>query len=520
MPDLLPTRSAAALPRPIQLPGAALSGILVVLSFPLFGYDAGLDHLVWVCLVPLFLAAAGSGWARGLLLGGAAGLVLEGAGFIWILVAIRRFTEMPWPLATLVFTAWLVYSSLPWAILGAALGKCSRPGSVLWVLPFWVGLEHCYPKLFPWHLGGALFGREGLVQGADLLGASGLTIVVFLANAVVFLAIGFARRRNRFPAGSLACLAAAVIGLLVYGPRRLAALEEARAEAPAFRAILVQGFRDPRERGEDSLRFYIEATKRALAEGEADLIVWPENADPWPFDLTPGSEPWAFHRAAEVVPPRRLHLEPFPAPLVAGGSGYNDRRVPRFSGVVFYRRPDEPILFYEKNIRMPFGEVIPLVPESLLQRLGVRVRTIARGSDNPGMPFRGKTFRNLICYEAVIPAYFRSAAEGSDFLVNVTEDMWYGRTAHIPQHASVLRLRAVENRIPLIRVSNVGPSGVFDLTGAFRANDVYAADVVRVEWKAARFRTVYSRGGHLLPRVLLAVAIARGLLVLARSRRR
>jgi apolipoprotein N-acyltransferase len=290
--------------------------------------------------------------------------------------------------------------------------------------------------------------------------------------------------------------------------------------------VLVQGFRDPRERGEETLSFYIDASTRALQEREADLLIWPEGVDAWPFDVTPGRDPWAFHRQAEEEAPRRLASAPFRVPLAAGGTGVRAHRVPSLSGLVAYVRPGEPPLFYEKNIRMPFGEVIPLVPESLLERLGVGVRTIARGEGNPALPFREKTFRSLVCYEAVIPGYFRRAAAGAgprepraDFLVNVTEDMWYGRTAHIPQHASVLQLRAVENRIPLIRVSNVGPSGVFDLTGGFRGGrKVYAKEVVFVEWKAASLPTLYAAGGHLLPQVLLVLAAARGLLALRRER--
>jgi apolipoprotein N-acyltransferase len=279
------------------------------------------------------------------------------------------------------------------------------------------------------------------------------------------------------------------------------AVQKARKAAPSFRAVLVQGFRDPRERGEQSLAFYVNASREALSAREADLLVWPEGADPWPIDLTRGVDPWRVHRAAEPAAPRALAAGPFKVPLVTGGTGFDAHRLPRLSGILLYVRPGEPPLFYEKNIRMPFGEVIPLVSDSLLERLGVPVRTIARGTDNPALPFRGKTFRSLICYEAVFPGYFRRAAEGADFLVNITEDMWYGRTAHIPQHASVLRLRAVENRIPLLRVSNVGPSGVFDLTGSFHGGQkVYEEEVVFVEWRAASLPTVYARGGHLLPR--------------------
>jgi apolipoprotein N-acyltransferase len=497
-----------------QLAAAVLAGALVVLAFPRYGFETGTDHLIWVALAPLFLAAVSSGGRRGFLLGWITGLTLESAGFIWILIAIRRFTQMPWPVTAACFCGWLLYSSLPWALLGLALGKCRRPAAVFRVLPLWVGIEHYYPRLFPWHLGGALYGRDRLVQAADLLGASGLTALVFFSSAVAYLALRRAAGRGPFPRRSSAVLVLAVAAVLAYGHFRLRAVRAAEESAPRFRAAIVQGARHPFEPPADSLRFYLQATAKALAAGPIDLAVWPEGADPYRFDLTSGRDPWGFHRLEAAA--AALAAEAPAVPLVAGGRGFDAARLPPQSNVAVYIRRGQPPLFYEKNIRMPFGEWVPfleLLPRSLIEDLGIRVRTIARGRENALFPLGALSFRNLICYEAVFPGYFHRAAEGADFLVNVTEDIWYGHTAHIPQHASVLVLRAVENRISLVRATNIGPSGVVDPSGAFRRGEqLFAPETLLREVKAARLPTLYRAGGRHFPLAMLALAAGAWLL--------
>jgi apolipoprotein N-acyltransferase len=493
----------------LRLAGAILSGFLVVLAFPVFGRSIGLDHLIWIALVPLFAAATCSGLRTGFLLGWTTGMVIEAGGFVWILLAIKRFTSMPWPLAAACFLGWLLYSSLTWGLLGCALGGCRRRAGVLWVLPFWVGLEHLFPKLFPWHLGGALYGREHLLQCADLFGASGLTALVFLSSAAAWLALSALRGEARFPAVTCLALALGIGGALLYGARRLEAVRAVEREAPEVRVLCLQGSRDPLGSDEEELRFYLEATRKELAESPADLVVWPEGADPCPFDLTPTRDPWGIHEHAGG-PCLDLRSRPFAAALITGGTGLDARRVPQASNLAAYLAPGERPRFYEKNIRFPFGEVVPfldLLPKSTIESLGLRVRTIARGAGNP--PFRlGKwTFRNLICYEAIFPDYYTESARGAHFLVNVTEDMWYGWTGQIPQQASVLVLRVVETRAPLVRATNVGPSGVIDASGAFRAGArIFAPESIRASLRPVQMDTIYEKGGRFFPLSLLALA--------------
>ena len=141
-----------------SIAGAVLSGVLGILSFPIFGRPYQLDLLIFLVLFPLLLAAQGVGKKRGALLGGICGMTFVGVSFSWVWHAINEFTGMGLLLSLLVYLLWVLYEAVPWILMGLALGRCRSSLQVLLVLPLWIGLEHYYPRLWPWHLGGALYG--------------------------------------------------------------------------------------------------------------------------------------------------------------------------------------------------------------------------------------------------------------------------------------------------------------------------------------------------------------------------
>jgi apolipoprotein N-acyltransferase len=496
---------------------AALSGALVVLAFPLFGDRFGLDHLIWVALVPLFAAALGVGWKKGLALGWTAGMTLEGAGFIWILYAIRSFTEVGAVLSSFAFLVWLLYAAIPWALLGLALGRVRENRQLLWVLPLWVGIEHFYPRLFPWHLGGALYARTHLLQNADLLGASGLTALVFLTSVAAYRLLQYLRGRDRLPVATIAASIFLVAAALVYGKLRLAAVEDFELGRQELRVGLVQPAIDPRDenRKRRSLEIHLERTEEMLSSaGPLDLVVWPEGADPHPFILEPRPALWQrhFERESAALLSRLRNLR---VPLLGGGVALEygpDGRARDAFGIAFYLPPKAEPMFYKKNYRMPFGEnllVLEILPESWRTALALPGRSITAGTENPPLRLGGHTFRNLICYEAVLPSYVRRSSRGADFLVNITEDYWYGRTGHVPQHVSVLILRAVETRVPIVRSTNAGPSGVIRASGRFEQSDkVFEPDLLVVSFAPGRPGSFHQATGHWFPLLALVAGVA------------
>jgi apolipoprotein N-acyltransferase len=207
-----------------------------------------------------------------------------------------------------------------------------------------------------------------------------------------------------------------------------------------------------------------------------------------PFVPTAGEDPLKHHRlprGPEGGAPPSL-FDDVTVPLVVGGHSYDPvRRAPADPyGSAAYILPaseTDPdgrrVGLYHKNIRLAFGEALPF--EEWLPRW-VREQSPGRlepGRDSPVFFLRGRSagpagagpwrFRGLICYEAVLPGYVRRNAGGIDFFVNLSEDYWYGDSAHIRQHEAVLRLRCLENRVPLLRCTNVGPSGFVDAAGEF-----------------------------------------------------
>jgi apolipoprotein N-acyltransferase len=490
-----------------------------VLSFPDFGDRYHLDLLVFVALVPLLWGTQGAGGRRGFFLGWLCGVTLECAGFIWILYAIREFTALNPVLSSLCFVLWLLFSSVPWGCLGALLGRVRGSLDLVGVILLWVAIEHLYPRLFPWHLGGALYARSWLLQCVDLAGASGLTALVFVVNVALWRLFFYLWRRGGTPLpwSSLACAAIVVGAALLYGAwRERSVLEVEGAVRPSLKVGFIQGAIDPKERlrSRRSLEYYLDRTRELMREHpDLDLVLWPEAADSRAFDLTGGWDPWVFHRRARsgASRPEVLLRGELPVPLVAGAGGFVHRGDPSDTesweavfNVQFYLRPDGRLEFYKKNKPIPIGEELPgldLVPESWVRALGLRhIGNIQRGTENPLMDLGGRKFRNLICYEAVLPDYARRSALGADFLVNLTEDYWYGRTAHVRQHVSVLILRAVESRVPVLRCTNAGPSGIVEPSGRFQRNDrLFEEDrfafrfVPRSEW------SFYREWGHHFP---------------------
>jgi len=102
----------------------------------------------------------------------------------------------------------------------------------------------------------------------------------------------------------------------------------------------------------------------------------------------------------------------------------------------------------------------------------------------------------------------RETSIETDFLVNITEDYWYGRTAHIPQHLSVFILRAVESRVPVVRCTNVGPSGVVDVTGEWHTGgEIFGEGRFTRELRPGRAGSFYSDFGHLFAPLCLIVGL-------------
>ncbi|MFQ5672630.1 MAG: apolipoprotein N-acyltransferase [Nitrospinales bacterium] len=484
---------------------SALSGLLLALVFPRFD----LEILAWFALVPLLCAIQDQSPGRASLCGFIAGAVFYFLGLTWILNTIIDFGKVPRPLAypaLAILAAYMSFYIALFAYLVRRVGE-DRPIYTFMLAPVaWTGLEYIRSTHleygFSWlGLGYSQFKTLPVIQIADYTGVYGVTALIVLVNAGVHYLIRFGLARGGAPYSTRQALSVLAITLptlafcLVYGNSALA--EYGKTHPPGARGIrvaLVQGnigqpFKwDPRHR-DRVMETYKRLTLKGAA-GKPDFIVWPEAATPYYFNLDAPETAALKHLARQAGVPI-FFGSPYYEQDATGATSYNSAYLLLPSGSVPAR--------YDKMHLVPFGEFVPF------RKLLWFVRKMARGIGQFGRGeqatvFRvaGQPFGVSICYEVTFPDLVRqSVNRGARFLVNITNDAWFGRSAASYQHIAMAALRAVENRVPLVRAANTGISGVIDPTGKIRdTTPLFTEDLVLTEIHLTDGpKTYYTRNG-------------------------
>jgi apolipoprotein N-acyltransferase len=431
---------------------AALSGGLMAAAFPGTG-DQG--WLAFGALVPLLLAIAGTTWRRAGVLGFVAGLVFWLATIPWVAQTMVRYGSLPWFLATLILLGLVGYLALYWAAFCVVLSQGPLRGGVPYVVgaaSLWVALEFLRTYLitgFPWNLLGYSQHRNlPLIQVAAVTGVYGVSFVVLAVNAALARAI----LTWKCWSGVLAPLATAA--LLVAGSVGYGWLWPASdAENDSIRIALVQANIDQGVKWDptwqdQTLTIYGELT-REVARQRPQLIVWPEAAVPFFLREDP--------RQALVQDMARAAG----AYLLVGAPDWQAGQ-PR--NTAFLIEPGGRMLErYDKRHLVPFGEYVPLSQLLFFVNplAGGAIGAFAPGHEATVFATPSGRFGVVICYEAIFPDEVREFfLSGADFLVNITNDAWFGRSAAPAQHLAMAALRAVENRAYLIRAANTGISAI------------------------------------------------------------
>ncbi|HKQ54554.1 MAG TPA: apolipoprotein N-acyltransferase [Methyloceanibacter sp.] len=330
---------------------------------------------------------------------------------------------------------------------------------------------------FPWNLlGYSLLGSLPLMQLASLFGVyalSLLAVLLFAAPATIFAPSqsGLAHGRGTFT------LAALLLVLLVagygWGERRLQA---AGLDNTGIRLRVVQANIDQAEkwRPENSTEIftdYLELTKSGGASGldGIAIVVWPETAVPFLL----ADDPEALAAIANVLPADttlllgswRLVEERDAAGRFLRNRAYNSVLVVDSEGRITGS--------YDKIHLVPLGEYLPF--QDFLESLGMMQLTNVRGGFTVGERPRLLTVPGappatpLICYEIIFPQEITEPGTHPGWLLNVTNDAWFGSSAGPYQHFHQAQVRAVEQGLPVVRAANTGISAVIDPFGRVRA---------------------------------------------------
>ncbi|WP_439493336.1 apolipoprotein N-acyltransferase [Bosea sp. (in: a-proteobacteria)] len=375
---------------------------------------------------------------------------------------------------------------------------------------------------FPWNVYGMMLaGQPQIAQIASVVGLYGLTLVSVAIGAAP-ATLGTAERPwARWRAPVIALLA--VAGLVGFGLWRVPAGPAPLVAGVKLRLMqpnLPQDAKFNARNGEAILNQYLALSDRATSPATPGVqavthLIWPESA--FPFLL--GRTPQALSRIAALLPPNTTLIT---GAARAGELLPGESRPPIFNAIQVVDDEGAIVSSYDKVHLVPFGEYLPPVLERLIRSVGLSEFVsvpggFAAGTRRLPLAIRGlPPAAPLICYEVVFPAEVAPQGPRAGFMLNLTNDGWFGQTSGPYQHFAQARLRAIEEGLPLVRVANTGISAVTDGYGRVLGSLPLGREgVLDTGLPRAGPATPYSRFGDLIYAAMLV-----GFLLLSRGLRR
>lgn len=507
-------RGLAALPRWATLAAALGAGALSALAFEPVGTIAGPVLGVALLLILLAQAPAGRSFALGLLFG----FGNFALGLTWIATAFTYQSNMP------VWLGWV-------AVVGLSLFLALYTGFAAWaarrltdgLVPLallFAGLFTFAEILratlfsgFAWNpLGAGWLQLPGVAQLAALVGANGLSALAVLAGGSLAALLGARGEAGR---GALVLLFPLLLLVGVAVPRVQAPLPA----DTATRLLLVQpGTRIEDKHSDGGLQRSLEAavlqTRAALAGQPAPAaVIWPEATVEYPLEETPGlgaalTEGFA---AGTLLLTGGVAIERDAAGTITGAR--NSLYALDHRGSILAR--------YDKAHLVPGGEYLPL--RAIAEPLGL-ARLVPGSLDFlpgpgaqtwvlPGLPMVAPN----ICYEIIFPGAIVEAGTRPGFILTVSNDAWFGRSGP-PQHHAQARLRAIEEGLPVVRVTPTGITGVIDARGGLAVTlPTGGAAHAFVNLPAALPATPFAKAGLAAPGLFALLLIGLGGWILRRE---
>jgi apolipoprotein N-acyltransferase len=481
----------------------------------LLGVGIGAGQAPWslvpVSLVALFLAlwafstiekakqAAWFGWALG--------TGYFAAFMFWIVEPFLVEPEIYGWMAPFALVLMVGGLALFWALGFGAAAAVGRNRKIrLIALIFTLGLAELLRSYlftgFPWGLLGYIWLDTPIAQLAAFVGPHGLGALALIVAALPML---FA---NRLMGGVVELLFVALIwgvgGLLLGQPT------DPMPEAKTVRLIQPNATQQQKWDPAFAPVFYARQLGFTAAPSATppDLVIWPEAA----VTFWLGDEPDAQARIVEAAPDN--------AQVIIGARRYEGRRI--FNSMVALGKDGQPTDIYDKTHLVPFGEYVPF--GGFLARFGIYGLAAEDGAgfsagdtrDLLDLGALGNVVP-LICYESIFPNLSRFTDQRPDWILQITNDAWFGQLAGPQQHLAQARMRAIEQGLPFVRAANTGVSAVIDPKGRIIAQlGLGQAGFLDVKLPKAEKVTLYNRTGDFAALIVLLLGLAS--LLIARKR--
>ena len=474
---------------PKELLFAALSGAVLALAFP----PLKTGFLAYAALVPLFLLIEDGRPRGGFLAGFAVGVVFHAAALYWI----GGITVAGMLFAILLLSTFLGVFALLLNVLTRRFGA-----RAMWAAPFlWTAVEYLRSQGelgFPWTaLGSTQTYYPSLIQFATITGVYGVSFWIVTLNVVALRLIRAYRNRRR------SIVWGVVLAALFAVPYTYGRMEIPDRELPGdLKIAVVQPNIPPEMKWRDSngLEISFEALERMTVEASQytpDLVVWPETATPCYLRLR------ARYRGIVQELADSLQI-----PILTGAPDYDVRTQNAYNAAFLFSPGERRLQQYNKinlvpiSERVPFRDLLPLLGKikwDVLETGNWGQAFFSRGTEWTVFQHPRGPFSVLICFESIFPDLVRKFARGgARFLVNITNDAWFGRSSAPHQHARAAVFRAIENRIGIARSANTGVSMFVDPYGrTFETTRIFTPALRIGSLPLRAEETFYTRYGNL-----------------------
>ncbi|MDD4981527.1 MAG: apolipoprotein N-acyltransferase [Candidatus Omnitrophota bacterium] len=455
------------------------SALLLALPFltPRFSLFA------WFGFVPLFLALRGKGTLRSFILSYLTGIIFWAVTIFWLI-----------NVTLLGLILLVLYLALYFGLFGLLLRRLINTKYLLLIVPsLWVILEYARSHLltgFPWSLlGYSQYLNLHIIQVSDITGVWGVSFLIVVVNTAVYSILISPPLISKKTARLFLFLILFLFFIVGYGYCRINLLwgiNPGNSAKPVRLAVIQPNIPQNLKWQTHSRLFimqrYFELTDMAVKDNP-DLIIWPEAALPVVLE----EEFEYFLSLRDYIAGNQRSLL-FGSVTSKGNLYYNSALLISGRGELLSQ--------YDKLHLVPFGEYIPFRGSLRFLDTIAPIGDIARGDDYTIFRFPDN-FGVLICFEDVFPELARNFVKrGASFLVNITNDAWFGKTPEAYQHLAASVFRAVENRVHLVRCANTGVSAFISPSGKIvsTVKDAKGEDIFVQGYKT---ETIYPYSGRL-----------------------
>ena len=475
---------------------ATLAGALTTPAFAPFNLWP-LALLGPALLFLLWTRGAGPGFRSGF----GYGLGLMGSGVSWLYVSIAQFGDLGRLFPLLITFGFVALVALYYGLLGWLAGRI-RIGRVatlalflpaLWTLVEW--LRGWLLTGFPWLQLGYSQIDAPLAGYAPLLGVLGVSWVSLLTVGLLLLLA---------EAGRVRWFSLVALVLLWAGGWGLSQTHWTRPSGESLRVALVQG-NIPQARKwapeelTPSLVLYAQQSKPHF---DKDLIVWPETA----------VSAFQFQVDEAFLQPLEAEVKRYGGHLVFGVVQMDAAREHYFNAMVALGNPQRDS-YYKRHL-VPFTEYLPLksLLWPLVELFTIPMSDFSDGSEAPPLMRVGPHLAGMsICYEDAFGSEVIQALPRAEYLINASNDAWFGHSLAPHQHLQIARMRALETGRYLLRATNTGISAIIGPMGELlKRSPLLALDVLSGEIRPMSGSTPYARVGNLplLALLLLSLVLA------------